>query len=386
MPERGEPVGLGQARLGRAPLGDVAPDLDHLQQLALRRRGSATRAPPPRPPRRPACGARRCAPAARPSCRQASVGQSPTLHSARRRRRGTSSRAPRSRTLPVRCRKASLAAMTLPLRVEHDDAVVDAVDDGLEPLALAAHLADQAGHRVGHGVELARQPGDGVGALGRDALLRGRRPRSGARSSRSAAAAAARTRGRRRRSAAISSSASAAGAARPSSAGRGSSSARISPASRSKISMPLMRCAGSWQRWQASRLRIGITVRRTSPSPVSMTRLEARCSGGQAVAGLAGRRAQVELARAARRRARVARDALPVEQHDPLDARLLRRSSRPSARSGCGRSRSSGARAPRGSARPARGRSPRSPSSSVSEVVDGVEVGARRRRRPRPRR
>ncbi len=84
-----------------------------------------------------------------------------------------------------------------PLRVEHDDAVVDAVDDGLEPLALLAHLADQAGHRVGHRVELAREPRDRVAAVRRHAAARGRRRRSAAPSSRTAAAGAARRRGRR---------------------------------------------------------------------------------------------------------------------------------------------------------------------------------------------
>src|SRR5574340_1714081 len=34
-----------------------------------------------------------------------------------------------------------------PLRIEHDDPVVHAVDHGLEALALAAHLGDEAGHR-----------------------------------------------------------------------------------------------------------------------------------------------------------------------------------------------------------------------------------------------
>ena len=55
----------------------------------------------------------------------------------------------------------------LSLRVEHGDPVVDAVDDGLEALALIAYLADQAGHRVGHRVELVRQPGNRVAAARR---------------------------------------------------------------------------------------------------------------------------------------------------------------------------------------------------------------------------
>ena len=46
------------------------------------------------------------------------------------------------------------------------------------------------------------------------------------------------------------------------------------------MSMPLILCFGSWQRKHASRLRTGITVRRIVSSPVSMTRLEVRCSGG----------------------------------------------------------------------------------------------------------
>ncbi len=41
-----------------------------------------------------------------------------------------------------------------------------------------------------------------------------------------------------------------------------------------------MRCDGSWQRWHASRLRMGTTVRRMVPPRVSMTRLEPRWSGG----------------------------------------------------------------------------------------------------------
>ncbi len=45
--------------------------------------------------------------------------------------------------------------------------------------------------------------------------------------------------------------------------------------------MPFIRCAGSWQRWQASRLGIGTTVRRTVPPLVSRTRLDSRCAGGR---------------------------------------------------------------------------------------------------------
>ena len=41
-----------------------------------------------------------------------------------------------------------------------------------------------------------------------------------------------------------------------------------------------MRYFGSWHRKHASRLRTGITVRRSVPSGVSITLLEVRCSGG----------------------------------------------------------------------------------------------------------
>ena len=57
----------------------------------------------------------------------------------------------------------------LPLRVEHHDAVVDAVDHRLEAFLLRADLAHQAGHRIRHRVELARQPRNRVGALRRNA-------------------------------------------------------------------------------------------------------------------------------------------------------------------------------------------------------------------------
>ena len=147
-----------------------------------------------------------------------------------------------------------------------------------------ADLADQAGHRVGHRVELARQPRD-----------RCRSPRPARAGSRSPAGDQARRRlealqpaqhdepdderdGARR------------GAARgrrcPPTIQRRSRfiAARISPASRSRIRMPLMRCAGSWQRWQASRLRNGITVRRI----VAAARLDDAARVRAAPAGAGG--------------------------------------------------------------------------------------------------
>ena len=327
--------------------------------------GSATCGPPPRRPRRPACAARRCAPAAR---RTAGRRASGSRHAAQRRarRRGSSSPSTSLAGVPGPAQERVVGRDDLPLRVEHDDAVVDAVDDGLEPLALAADLADQAGHRVGHRVELAREPGDGVGALGRARAGRGRRRRSGARSSRSAAAGAARTRGRRARSARPASSVERAAAGdHPAQVAvhrrRGSRRRR-----RSRIRMPLIRWPGSWQRWHASRLRNGhhraqhrAAARLDDPARVRAVRAG---SGGRP--GRSASRMSRSLPGSRRARSSSGR-ALAVEQHDVARRAAACRSSRSSARSGCGRSPSSGARAPRGSARPARARSPRSLSSSV---------------------
>ena len=52
--------------------------------------------------------------------------------------------------------------------------------------------------------------------------------------------------------------------------------ARISPASMSRIRMPLIRWPGSWHAWHASRFRTGTTVRSTVPPRVSMTRGDPR--------------------------------------------------------------------------------------------------------------
>ena len=86
--QRGEPVRLGQPGLGRAPLGDVAPDLDHLDDRAGRpadRRGVhllpdglAVRGPAladadlalARLRGRPGSGSRRCRRSRRPASRQ----------------------------------------------------------------------------------------------------------------------------------------------------------------------------------------------------------------------------------------------------------------------------------------------------------------------------
>ncbi len=326
-----------------------------------------------------------------PEPRQASVGQSPR---AQRRRHVAAGAAEHLLADTARAlQEGVVGGDDLALRVEHDDAVVDAVDDRLQPLALAAHLADQAGDRIGHRVELAGQPGDRVGALRRHApveVARGDQPRGRLEALQAPQHEHADHEREQRRSAA----GRAPRCPRPSSAGRGSSSARMPPASRSRIRMPLMRCAGSWQRWQASRLRIGITVRRIVASPRFDHAARAALLGREAVAGLAGRRAQVELARVADRGARVAGDAGAVEQHHAAPRAAPSRSSRSSARSGCGRSRSSGARAPRGSARPARGRSPARRLEQRPEVVGGVEVrpggagdrdrGGDARRRARP--
>ena len=56
------------------------------------------------------------------------------------------------------------------LPVQHHDAVVNAVDHGFQAFALVTHLSHQTGNRIGHGVELARQPGNGVAAPGGYAL------------------------------------------------------------------------------------------------------------------------------------------------------------------------------------------------------------------------
>ena len=161
------------ARLGGAALGDVAPHLDDVDDAPVRARGSARRAPPPT----------RTLPSARRALADADLPLAATARQRERRAVARRCRAPRPASrqraaeqpprAPCPCarRNASFAAIDRALRVEHDDPVVDAVDDGLEPLALAAHLADQAGHRVGHRVELAGQPGDRVGALGRHAPL-----------------------------------------------------------------------------------------------------------------------------------------------------------------------------------------------------------------------
>ncbi len=56
----------------------------------------------------------------------------------------------------------------LAVGVEYHDAVIDAVDHGFQALALLAYLAYQPGYRIRHGVELARQPGNGVRTLRRN--------------------------------------------------------------------------------------------------------------------------------------------------------------------------------------------------------------------------
>ena len=98
--------------------------------------------------------------------------------------------------------------------------------------------------------------------------------------------------------------------------------ARISPASTSTIRIPLIRWPASWQPWHASRLWIGMTVRRSVPSRVSITRLEARCCRREPVAGLARRRRQGEVGARGERGAGVAGTPLAVEEHHVLDAWL----------------------------------------------------------------
>ncbi len=98
-----------------------------------------------------------------------------------------------SRTRPDRRRKASLAATTFPARIEDDDPVVDAVDDRLQAFSLAAHLAHQTRHGVGHRVELASQPGHGVRSLGGDPSIEIPLGDAAARSSRSAEVCGGRT-------------------------------------------------------------------------------------------------------------------------------------------------------------------------------------------------
>ena len=154
--------------------------------------GSARRAPPPRRSRPP--------PDRRSQIRtwplaQLQAGQGGAdAGAARARGRVAAGAAEHLLAAPARAAQEGVVRGDHPaLRVQHHDAVVDAVDDGLELLALRAHVAQQAGHRVGHRVELAAEPGDGVGAADRAPAARGRRPRSGARWSRSAGAGAAPT-------------------------------------------------------------------------------------------------------------------------------------------------------------------------------------------------
>ena len=170
------------------------------------RRGSATRAPPPTPRCRPASAARRCGPAAR-RIAGSSVGQSPTSHS----RRTPTSRQQQPSTCVARCVRCAAGTRRWP-RSPCAAASSTTMPSSMLLMTVSsrsrcrAHLADQAGHRVGHRVELARQPGDRVGALGRHAPFEVARRRSAAPSSRSAAAGAARRRGRRRAMAPTSSS------------------------------------------------------------------------------------------------------------------------------------------------------------------------------------
>ena len=81
MPEGGEAVGLGEPGLGRAPLRDVAPDLHDLDDARRtgRRIGEACTSSQTVSPSA-GLGARRCGPGARPTWRQARVGQSPVPH------------------------------------------------------------------------------------------------------------------------------------------------------------------------------------------------------------------------------------------------------------------------------------------------------------------
>ena len=59
----------------------------------------------------------------------------------------------------------------LALRVQDDDAIIDAVDDGLQPFALITHLTNESGDRIGHSVELGGEPGQRVVTLRGDATL-----------------------------------------------------------------------------------------------------------------------------------------------------------------------------------------------------------------------
>ena len=111
-----------------------------------------------------------------------------------------------------------------------------------------------------------------------------------------------------------------------------------------------------------------------------MTRLDPRCAGGKR--WHAWQVGEPELEVAVRRRAARSSSARRPARSSSMTRstlRLLAEASGSSARSGCGRSRSSGARAPRGSARPGRAR-------SRARCRAGSRSGGRSRGTRRPRR
>ena len=100
MPERGEAVRLGEAGLGRAPLGDVAPHLDDLDERPVRARGSgeactSSQATDPSGSRRSQM--RTCALAGPEAGESRAVAERAEPTSSRR---GTSSRPPRRARCP----------------------------------------------------------------------------------------------------------------------------------------------------------------------------------------------------------------------------------------------------------------------------------------------
>ena len=140
--ERREAVRLREPGLRRATLGDIPPDLHDLHDARPRRRVPVTRAPPPT---RIPVGGVPLADAHLRIARREARQRGTVGHAAHARRRVAARAAEHVAAIAARAsQKRGVRRDDVPLRVEHDDAIVDAVDDRLQPFALAAHLADQA--------------------------------------------------------------------------------------------------------------------------------------------------------------------------------------------------------------------------------------------------
>ena len=177
-----------------------------------------------------------------------------------------------------RAQKGVIGRDNLSFRVKDYDPVINAIDHGFEPFSLGTDLAHQSSYRVGHGIELTAQPSQGIGAFYGDAALEVALGNQACGFFQTLQSAQNRHPDHHKNGSHEDEGQCTCTCYHPTQIPCHSGADLAGTVIQNQN--PIDFLSGSWHLWHSSWLRIGTTVRRMVPPLVSITRLDARRSGG----------------------------------------------------------------------------------------------------------